>query len=386
MNTKHVFLIVWFLLILSSTASANNDDDALSPAVNRPAKVRVAPSPDQKPEVRASEQNNNDTPAEKAVAQKAATPTKVNASEANDAVGGESGEMGRSLQTLAKRLDEQLREKKLEALSVAVMAFAEFGARSKEKKLGYVVQSELNTAFHEKGYRLIERQRLIDILKEEETAQLLGAVDDKSAGRIAEMVGADLLVVGSVGEVGARFLVNARVVSAQSAVAVAAAKEEVPSSYLIALSNEAVVLKTKWGATYRSMLLPGWGQFYNEQPVKGGLFAGFQLLTIGAVLGLHFGARAAHDDYKSYRGDQDTMNEKYELAENLLLARNVMFGAIALVWTVNVIDAAVSGKTFARAKDKSIKLKNAEITVSPSIFQAQSNTPLIPGGEIGVVF
>ena len=43
---------------------------------------------------------------------------------------------------------------------------------------------------------------------------------------------------------------------------------------LVRLAAALRPLRTTAGAVYRSLLLPGWGQVYNRQPVKAGLFAG----------------------------------------------------------------------------------------------------------------
>ena len=47
---------------------------------------------------------------------------------------------------------------------------------------------------------------------------------------------------------------------------------------------DSVKVKSPMGALVRSMLVPGWGQFYNEQPRKGVLILSMELLLSGAVV------------------------------------------------------------------------------------------------------
>ena len=63
-----------------------------------------------------------------------------------------------------------------------------------------------------------------------------------------------------------------------------------------------VVLRSRTDALYRSLLAPGWGQLYNRQPVKAGLFAAAELALLGGALAFQLeGAKAERD----YQGEGD---------------------------------------------------------------------------------
>jgi len=185
----------------------------------------------------------------------------------------EASRMVKSLEELAARLDRDLvefwGEKVRQDKVVAVVRFSENGPVAREKQLGAAVQAKLHTAFRQRGYNLVEREHLAEILKEVEMQQW-GLLDDAKAADTAKMAGADLLILGSVSELGDRFLISARAVSKETATTVAAEDVEIPSATLIAISSEAVVLRTRWDSTYRSMIAVGWGQFYNDEPIKPG--------------------------------------------------------------------------------------------------------------------
>src|SRR5690606_28861152 len=67
----------------------------------------------------------------------------------------------------------------------------------------------------------------------------------------------------------------------------ASAQAPVHAAGLVALSSDAVVLRTKSDAVLRSLLVPGWGQLYNRQEEKGALL-------MVAAGGLAAGGIAAH--------------------------------------------------------------------------------------------
>ncbi len=296
----------------------------------------------------------------------------------------DKGKITQSLEEVASGLDASLRSEGYEGVRLAVMAFAENGKLAREKELGAAVQAELHSKLSKKGWQMVERARLADILKEIELAQT-GILEDAKAAEVAELAGADVLIIGSVSEVGDRYLINARAVSQKNATTIASEQVEVSSAYLIALSSEAVVLRTRWDSTYRSMVAPGWGQFYNEQPVKGGVFVGLEVLTIAAVLGLHFGGEKVADDYNNLGPDssQKTFDDKRRLKERLHDWRNYMIGAVVGVWAVNVIDAAVNGKTYKRTELGVVGSGGGEI--SPAVLAMPDEEP-VPGFSLSLEF
>jgi hypothetical protein len=72
------------------------------------------------------------------------------------------------------------------------------------------------------------------------------------------------------------------------------------------LSSVRVKTKSPTWAMIRSGLVPGWGQFYNEQYIKSGLVFAIEGLLIGGAVVEH---RRAEDDHREYedvsRSDQE---------------------------------------------------------------------------------
>lgn len=255
----------------------------------------------------------------------------------------------KSLEGLSEGMDGDLRRGGFSGSSLAVMSFTESGKLAKEKELGSAAASEIHSFMGKYGWTMVERERLAEVLKEIELSQT-GIIDDDKAVEVAGLAGADILIVGSVSEVGDRFLINVRAVDKGTATAVSVQKAEVHSASLIALSSKAVVLRTRWDATYRSMVAPGWGQFYNDQPIKAGIFIALEAGAVAAVIGLHIAHVKAYDEYKKADPPQWKIDEKYDEARKFLLWRNIMAGGIGAIWAAGVIDAALNGETYTRTE------------------------------------
>jgi TolB-like protein len=236
--------------------------------------------------------------------------------------------------------------------TLAVLPFGEEGAEAKSRELGRVVAAELATSMKkDHDLNLVERDR-IDAALHEGYLNEMGLVDEKSAVKLGEMLAAQALVVGSVSTAGTEFWVNARIVSTESGQVFAAAQEKLPASGLISYSSEAVVLRTRSGAVFRSMAIPGWGQFYNREETKGWVFLGLAGTLLGSAAGFQLAGMNAHEQYRT-TASLALQEEKLGQEQGMYTARNVALGLAAGVWLVNVADAFINGKTFdpARAGD-----------------------------------
>ena len=178
----------------------------------------------------------------------------------------------------------------------------------------------------------------------------MGAVDAAQAAQVGRLADAQALVVGSVSEAGDRFLVNARIVSTETGQTLAAASEAISASSLIALSSDAVVLRSRKDAVFRSMVVPGWGQLYNREPKKAIGFAAAETAALTTALVFHLQGRNAEDAYKrrttSAQLGSDPSAAAARLrrnAESAYRTRNTCLWIALGVWAANVADAWYSG-------------------------------------------
>jgi TolB-like protein len=231
---------------------------------------------------------------------------------------------------------------------LAVLSFGEVGTEAKKRQLGAIVTAEIATSLkRDHGLMLVERARLTEVLGELKLQQSLG-VDASQAGQIGKMADAQALVIGSVSEAGDRFLVNARIVATQTGETLAAESQPVAAAGMVSLASDAVVLRSRSAAVFRSVLVPGFGQFYNRQPVKAWMFIGTEAAVLGSALAFHLSGNSAYAQYRDVsRASGPTPSAEashlYDTASSRYRTRDWLLVGAGVVWAVNVADAYLSG-------------------------------------------
>ncbi len=231
---------------------------------------------------------------------------------------------------------------------IAVLTFSENGAEAQRRKIGQIVTAEVATNLRrDHGFLLVERTKLAEVLGELKLQQML-APSSSEAGQIGKMADAQALVIGQVSEVGDRFLVNGRIVATESGETLAAESASVGAAGMVAFASDAVVLRSRSDALFRSLLLPGLGQFYNRQPAKGWLFVGAEAALVGGALAYHLSASGAYSDYEAVRPAAGTSpsaeaERLYDVAASRYRTRDVLLVGAGVVWIANAVDAWVSG-------------------------------------------
>lgn len=113
-------------------------------------------------------------------------------------------------------------------------------------------------------------------------------------------------------------------------------------------------------AAVRSLLIPGWGQNFNRQPVKG---AAFFLLAGGSLAGgliMDHKARGTYNDYTTKGLKNDSLYDDYQ---DQRAQANILLGAAAGVWVWGALDAYLQARvlppSLAKAAPRTV------ISVSP---------------------
>lgn len=112
----------------------------------------------------------------------------------------------------------------------------------------------------------------------------------------------------------------------------------------VALPNFDSFMKTdKYGARglWRSMIVPGWGQFYKGSKVKGGLLLGG---TVACAAGIIF-TESQSSDYATKATQTynvDHIRTYLNKSNNYETARNICIGGAAAIYVYNLIDAIVA--------------------------------------------
>jgi len=99
--------------------------------------------------------------------------------------------------------------------------------------------------------------------------------------------------------------------------------------------------KTKVDMMWRSALLPGLGQFYNGEAVKGYVYSLSFLASAGAIVKYTIDQNRAVTEYENTNYNFD---KKYSAAEEARWKVFIPAGMAALAWSMSIIDALITGE------------------------------------------
>jgi TolB-like protein len=231
---------------------------------------------------------------------------------------------------------------------LAVLTFAETGEQAQKQKLGQIVTAEVATNLKkDHGLLLVERAKLNEVMGELKLQQM-ASPSSAEAAQLGKLAEAQALVLGQVNEVGDRFLVNARIVATETGETLAAESSSVSATGMVSFAKDAVVLRSRSDAMFRSLLFPGLGQFYNRQPVKGWAFLGTEVALLGSAIGFHVAGNKSYAQYQDVgpapgQSPSAEASKLYDDASSRYRTRDYLLIAAGAVWVVNVVDAYVSG-------------------------------------------
>ena len=253
-----------------------------------------------------------------------------------------SGSLESEVQALVTKLVKGMHLSKDGSLTrVAVLPFETVSRTEEERHLGQVSAALLSSRLgRQPSIIQVERTRLDAVLLEIEKSNS-GIVNPKGAISVGKLLGASNVVLGRIAPSGADYLLTARVVDSETGQIVAIADHSFPRIGLVALSEDVVEVKTQSGAAIRSAVLPGWGQFYNDEVTKGIVytttFVGF--LTFAAT-----NTFIASQHAERYQQNQPNSVKYREMANEQYANVNRALFLSAGVWLLAVVDAYWHGR------------------------------------------
>lgn len=121
---------------------------------------------------------------------------------------------------------------------------------------------------------LVERAQFQKLLQEQ-ALSLSGALSDSAAVQAGKGLSVRYLVTGSVSKVLGSQRVNLRLVEVETGKILQAGSFSAKGEEYAGLPRELLGEESKVSSTvFRSAVMPGWGQFYSDRPVRGGLWLG----------------------------------------------------------------------------------------------------------------
>jgi hypothetical protein len=199
---------------------------------------------------------------------------------------------------------------------------------------------------------LVERSRLGAVLDELALDQS-GFVNPEQAKAVGQLLSARALVTGTLTAVGDSIRVQTRVVDGQSGQIFGASQALLPMADLEVYARDAVVLKSRAGAFFRSLVAPGWGQTYNGEPLKGALLGGAVILSALTAGGMVAMALSSQEAYRRVGTESNPTNpaalsqqalDMRQAADTQLTLAAVFAGLGAGLWGGTAVEALVSGR------------------------------------------
>ena len=252
---------------------------------------------------------------------------------------GESSIVNTQIQRLMDNLLTNLPDKNI---GVAVLSFETTEGRTEARDLGEAAAILINqNLVNIPNISVVERQRLKDIMEEIGMSQAGMTSDEIEVGNLLNV---EFLIAGAVADMGNRFLLAARFINVETGNILQSASVEIPSSSFLSISSGLVMIKKyPITAAFRSMIFPGWGQFYNDSPKKGGIILGAELLFAGSAISnyiLYKQSKAAYDR----AAQRDLASDKYIEMEQYAQINWVSLGAMSSIWLYAVIDAYIDAR------------------------------------------
>jgi len=280
-----------------------------------------------------------------------------------DEPAGDKKEIEAAIEGLSQKLGTEVQ--KIQGLEkIAVVKFANLGRDAMDMKVGEIVAELLGERLKSvlPNIKLVEREK-IDAVLEEMKLSLLGITEGENAKAVGNLLEAQAIVTGSVNEIADEFVIVLRLIEVSSGKVLLALKTNVKRSGMVALSDEMVVKRTRVDSLYRSILAPGWGQFYNRQPYKAYIVIGLEAVAVGGAIWSYFLMEDRYDKYKNATNTEDAQ-KYYDRAEKYRVMTNAFIYSAIGVWALNVIDAVVSGKS---EKTLKVKTKKEGVRVGATI-------------------
>ncbi len=224
---------------------------------------------------------------------------------------------------------------------VAVMPFEASTEKKEVEELGNL-SAELLAGRMAVQPRMVqvERQRLQSVVGEIKRAEG-GQVSPDGAVNVGKLLGANAVILGSVGDAGADYLVTARAVDVETGRVLVASDESVPRAGMVALSEDMVEVKTPLGAALRSAAVPGWGQIYNGDTVRGVAYiVGFAGFAGTAIVSAELGRQAKND----YQENKPSTVDRREDGNTHYERVNIALAGLGVVWLASVLDAYFTGE------------------------------------------
>ena len=229
-----------------------------------------------------------------------------------------------------------------ENIGVAVLSFETTEGRTEARDLGEAAAILINqNLISVPNISVVEREKLEDIIEEIGLSQTGLTSDEIEVGNLLNV---QFLIAGAVADLGNRFLLAARFINVETGNVLQSASVEIPSNSFLMISSELVMIKKyPITAAFRSMIFPGWGQFYNDKPRKGSIILGSELLMAASTISSYILYKQSQDAYDRST-QRDVASDNYSEMEKYAQINWVSLGVMGGIWLVAIVDSYIDAR------------------------------------------
>ncbi len=226
---------------------------------------------------------------------------------------------------------------------VAVLSFETTEGRTEARDLGEAAAILINqNLISIPNISVVERERLEDIIEEIGLSQTGLTSDEIEVGNILNV---QYLIAGAVADLGNRFLLAARIINVETGNILQSASVEIPSNSFLSISSELVMIKKyPITAAFRSMIFPGWGQFYNDKPRKGSIILGSELLMAASTISSYVLYKQSKNAYDRST-QRDVASDNYSEMEKYAQINWVSMGVMGGIWLYAIVDSYIDARS-----------------------------------------
>ena len=204
------------------------------------------------------------------------------------------------------------------------------------------------------NFRVTERGQMDKII-EEQKLQLSGLLDDESAVKLGELLSAQKVVLGEVNSLDEAYIITLRIVDVETAESEFSAREKADNAdeldskavtiardlaQRVVTGNKEYFTALSPAGYYLRSIVPGWGQFYVDKPVKGiifsSLFAGSAAYAAVNYLG-YKDKEEAYQDVPLGSSDFNSKYDDYEKAGNFYNYSLIITGGVYLLHWADIL-------------------------------------------------
>lgn len=240
---------------------------------------------------------------------------------------------------------------------LAVLPF-EMQAQDLAKNSGVVVAEFGIGYFQKEGkFTVVDRANFKALVNEQELANS-DLVEQEKAIQMGKLLTAQYLVTGVISTAFGKTNLSAKLLNTETGEVLSTSSKNIGVAKWDDFTKSILAEKSQWSASVlRSLVVPGWGQYYAGKPVRGTLSLVAGLGSFAYALFATVDASNANTEYSNAKNEvianpgkwnstaeQQAYVDEFRQSYNQKIDRQVLaWSLMGGVWVLNLIDAGIAG-------------------------------------------